>query len=62
MRYQAELDLAITAARNAGAFLADAIQQPRVVLKEEGRDIKLQADREAEARILEVLRDLPHPV
>lgn len=62
MRYQAELDLAITAARNAGAFLADAIQQPRVVLKEEGRDIKLQADRDAEARILEVLRDLPHPV
>lgn len=62
MQYQAELDVAVRAAREAGALLAETMRRPRVVLKEEGRDIKLQADRDAEARILHVLSGAPHPV
>jgi len=55
MRWQAELDLATRAARAAGTLLHDAFDQDKRVLSAEGRDIKLQADRDAEAAIIEVL-------
>lgn len=53
---RAELDLAIEAARKAAEMLRRAQQQEHEILSQEGRDIKLQADRDAEHAILEVLR------
>lgn len=55
MSFEEELALATRAARDAGALLRDAFSQEKRVLSEKGRDIKLQADRDAEAIILEVL-------
>lgn len=52
---QVELRRAVDAARAAGAVLADGMQRPKKVLSEVDRDIKLQADRDAEAVILERL-------
>ncbi len=52
-----ELDLATRAARQAGAMLREAMRRDKQVLSATGRDIKLQADRDAEAVILDVLRD-----
>lgn len=62
MNRASELALAEEAARAAGAYLREAITRPRVVLLETGRDIKLEADRMAEARILEVLKSSPYGV
>ena len=56
------LDIASDAARQAGAFLAGRSAATRGIEKEDGRDIKLVADRKAENLILDILRaraDLP---
>ena len=56
------LALATKAARQAGAFLASRSVETQGIDSETGRDIKLAADRNAEALILSVLRegaDLP---
>lgn len=55
MTWDSELERAKSAARAAGAVLREAMSGERKVLSEEGRDIKLQADRDAEAVILETL-------
>ncbi len=58
-----ELELATRAAREAGARLREMMTGPRTVLSQEGRDIKMQADRDAEAIILAALRaDSPLPI
>lgn len=54
MRFDSELKLAISAARAAGGLLMSF--DPRKVDSQEGRDIKLRADRESEALILEHLK------
>lgn len=56
MKFQAELNLAEKTARAAGALLRDMMTGERVVLSQIGRDIKMQADRDAEAKILAMLR------
>lgn len=62
MKWKDELELAVRAAQAAGECLRDAATRPRKVLSEIGRDIKLQADQDAEARILEVLKTSPYPI
>jgi myo-inositol-1(or 4)-monophosphatase len=62
MTWSAELACAVKAARDAGAFLRDSMEDRQTVLANEGRDIKIQADRDAEARILETLSECGHPV
>lgn len=62
MQWKAELDLAVRAAGAASAFLRDAFAQEKKVLAEIGRDIKLQADRDAERRVLDVLMQSGLPV
>jgi myo-inositol-1(or 4)-monophosphatase len=62
MSWQAELDLATRASTAASAYLRDAFAHDKHVLSESGRDIKLQADRDAEAMILDVLRESGHAV
>ncbi len=59
MKWDQELRLAETAARRAGALLRHAMRRDKKVLSEEGHDIKLQADRDAEAVILETLQTSP---
>ena len=51
------LELALTAARRAGAFLRQTAEAPIVVESELGRDVKLAADRGSEEIILRVLRE-----
>lgn len=60
--WQTELRRAEDAARAAGALLKDAITREKKILGEPGRDIKLQADRDAEAVILAALATSPFPV
>jgi myo-inositol-1(or 4)-monophosphatase len=60
--WKSELELAVRAAADASAFLKDAFAREKTVLAEIGRDIKLQADRDAEARILGILRPSGFPV
>jgi len=62
MKWKSELDLAVRAAAAASAYLRDAFAAEKTVLAEIGRDIKLQADRDAEARILDVLMQSGLPV
>ncbi len=62
MNWKSELDLAVRAAATASAYLRDAIPREKAVLAEIGRDIKLQADRDAEALILDVLMHSGLPV
>jgi len=56
------LPLAIRAAKAGGALLRGRGEEGLVVVSDAGRDVKLEADRRAEARIVETLRgesDLP---
>jgi len=46
MNWQEELELAKTAAKRAGEYLLKAQNEPIQVVHAEGRDIKLQADKE----------------
>jgi myo-inositol-1(or 4)-monophosphatase len=63
MKWTAERELAESAARAAGDCLRNLAQRPREVLSAENKDIKLAADREAEALIVAALqRDSPHPI
>jgi myo-inositol-1(or 4)-monophosphatase len=62
MKWLAEFELAKTAARNAGGHLAGLLRGQKTVLSSVGRDIKLQADRDAEAIILELLAQSEYPV
>lgn len=62
MQLAAELSLAEAAAREAGALLRAHMQSEQTVLCQEGRDIKLQADRDAEAIILSRLASSGHAV
>lgn len=55
-----EFRLAIDAAKQAGHLLQKTQKSTLDVLSEEGRDIKLQADRDAEALILDILKDSPY--
>jgi len=57
-----ELQLAERAARAAGVLLREAAQHEKAILAEPGRDIKLQADRDAEAAILAVLAESSYPI
>lgn len=63
MKWEVELGLAEKAAREAGALLREMMSGERVVLSQIGRDIKMQADRDAEARIMGLLRaESPYPI
>ncbi|MBI2424632.1 MAG: inositol monophosphatase [Candidatus Hydrogenedentes bacterium] len=62
MIYDRELELAVTAATRAGARLRELMQGEIPILSQIGRDIKLQADQDAEAIILEVLAESGFPV
>ncbi|MCH7909916.1 MAG: inositol monophosphatase family protein [Candidatus Hydrogenedentes bacterium] len=62
MKWQGELDLAVRAAADAALYLEESFGQEKVVLEETGRDIKLQADRDAEDRILTILSQSEYPV
>lgn len=55
MSYRREIEVAIAAAEAAGEYLKGAAGQR--ALADDGRDIKLEADREAEARALAVLSE-----
>jgi len=60
--WHAELELAVRAAVAAGELLRQIFTKTQTVLADTGHDIKLQADRDAEAVILKVLRVSPYPV
>lgn len=62
MKWVVEKELAIRAAREAGAYLRERMRADQTVLMNEGRDIKIQADRDAEQLILDVLEGTGHPV
>lgn len=62
MEWEAELALAKTAAQEAGAALRQAFSQSKTILSEQGRDIKLQADQDAEKIILKHLQQSRFPV
>lgn len=57
MAWDKELALAERAARKAGAYLIGEFSKPQTVLSQQGRDIKLKADLEAEAIIIEALAE-----
>lgn len=57
MNWDKELALAERAARKAGVYLIDGFSKSQTVLSEQGRDIKLKADRDAEAVIIESLSE-----
>ncbi|MEM1058065.1 MAG: inositol monophosphatase family protein [Verrucomicrobiota bacterium] len=59
--WSAELELAVRAARTAGDLLRGPGGALRTADSAEGKDIKLQADREAEAAILRILGESAHP-
>lgn len=61
MRWEGEFELAKTVARKAGDHLAGLLKEHRTVLSNVGRDIKLQADRDSEAIILELLAQSEYP-
>ncbi len=62
MDIQEHLELAITAVHSAGIILSDLFRQPCEVLHEDERDIKLQADKESESVIIDVLGTTPFPI
>lgn len=62
MEFELERSLARRAARDAAVFLREAMTHPPEILSDAGRDVKLQADRDAEAIILERLRESGLPV
>lgn len=62
MEWEAELALAKAAALEAGTALRLAFSQSKTILSEHGRDIKLQADQDAEKIILEHLQQSRFPV
>lgn len=63
MDLPAALGVAVKAVTEAGRLLLELRSRPVEVLSEAAHDIKLEADRLAEARILQILRDgLPLPV
>lgn len=62
MLYREELQLATVAAREAGRLLWRKFREAPEILDDSGRDVKAQADRDAEALILEKLAKIPHPV
>lgn len=62
MSWKAELELAQETARLAGTRLAKDQAGERSVLSSVGKDIKLQADRDSEAIILEHLATSDYPV
>jgi myo-inositol-1(or 4)-monophosphatase len=58
-----ELKLAEETARQAGALLLQIVKRPLSVLSSEGKDIKLQADRDSEALIVDALSAAtPYPI
>ncbi len=62
MQWNDELLGAVKAARAAGKQLLACMGKSQTVLDDSGRDIKLQADRDAEALILDILQPFGHPV
>lgn len=62
VNWEVELRRAVDAARAAGKVLCNLMRKPKKVLSEVGRDIKLQADQDAEAAILEILKQSDYPV
>ncbi|MFP6615598.1 MAG: inositol monophosphatase family protein [Candidatus Hydrogenedentota bacterium] len=62
MKWEAELKLALTAAEAGGAILRDAMTRTKTVLSAEGKDIKLQADRDSEGAIIDALASSGFPV
>lgn len=58
--YEYEFQVALNAARAAGSFLRElSVAQ---VISENGRDIKLEADRESERIIVDALSVTNHPI
>ncbi|MBI1321549.1 MAG: inositol monophosphatase [Candidatus Hydrogenedens sp.] len=57
-----ELERAERAARAAGEQLRKHAASDQTILSQEGRDVKLQADQDAEAVILEILRESPFAI
>ena len=62
MTPQAQLTLAIEAATRGGAVLREAMTKPNDILSDAGKDIKLQADQDAEAVIIQALASSGFPV
>jgi len=62
MAWEAERAIAEKAARAAGDLLAAMMPTGTAVLSAEGRDIKTQADHDAEAAILALLAETGYPV
>ena len=62
VNWEVELSRAVSAARAAGKVLSALMLKPKAVLSEVGRDIKLQADRDAEAVILDLLKKSDYPL
>lgn len=63
MNWKQDLELAEKAAREAGGLLRVMMAGERVILSQTGRDIKMQADRDAESLIISMLNaESPYPI
>jgi len=62
MDIQEYLELAVTAVHRSGLILSDLFREPCEVIFEDERDIKLQADRESESAIIDVLEATPFAI
>lgn len=62
MSWEAELELARDAANLAGDLLCREFGKAKKILSAEGKDIKIQADRDAEHIILERLGETGYPI
>ena len=62
MKWEAELALAVEAAKQGGALLREAMTGPQNVLSDAGKDIKLQVDCDSEALIIKTLSPSGFPL
>jgi len=62
MAWESELKTAEDVARTAGDFLRDAMEHGTKVLSSAGRDIKAEADQQAENLIISALTASPYPI
>jgi myo-inositol-1(or 4)-monophosphatase len=62
MTWTRELTVALKAVEAARTVLSDSVDGPKTVLSDAGRDVKMAADRDAEAAIIDVLAETKHPV
>lgn len=63
MEWQREWDVAVLAAKASGKLLLGSMRERGLVLSDQGKDIKLEADKKSESKIIDLLQqETPYPV